>query len=178
MPKLVDMGLAKYVIGKTHTTCGTPDYFAPEVITAQGHNHAVDWWTIGILIFELLSGNPPFTAGAPMQIFKNVLGGIKKVSMPKKCQGDAGNLIKGLLRKDASERLPMRTDGVANIKRHRWYTKFNWVALEQAKMPVPYKPKISGDTDLKNFSAREEDVPRAVTYHDDGTGWDIEFEVA
>eukprot|EP00439_Symbiodinium_sp_Y106_P013451 s5211_g1.t3 len=71
--KLTDMGLAKVIIGKTYTTCGTPDYFAPELIASTGHTHAVDWWTCGILLFELLSGHPPFESAYPMQIYQKAL---------------------------------------------------------------------------------------------------------
>ncbi|CAE7870483.1 for, partial [Symbiodinium necroappetens] len=67
--KLTDMGLAKVVPGKTFTTCGTPDYFAPELIASKGHTLAVDWWTLGILTFELCSGHPPFESATPMQIY-------------------------------------------------------------------------------------------------------------
>ena len=67
--KVTDMGLAKFVIGKTYTTCGTPDYFAPEVIASTGHTHAVDWWMLGVLIFECMTGSAPFEAPYPMQIY-------------------------------------------------------------------------------------------------------------
>eukprot|EP00913_Durusdinium_trenchii_P002608 g2414.t1 len=70
--KLTDMGLAKVCPGKTFTTCGTPDYFAPELIASKGHNLAVDWWTLGILTFELCAGHPPFESTTPMQIYAKV----------------------------------------------------------------------------------------------------------
>merc|ERR1712176_1153003 len=87
--KLTDMGLAKVVPGTTYTTCGTPDYFAPELIASKGHTKAVDWWTLGILTFELLGGHPPFEAASPMQIYQKVNKGINKVQFPKACKGDA-----------------------------------------------------------------------------------------
>merc|ERR1711972_761360 len=92
--KLTDMGLAKVVVGKTYTTCGTPDYFAPELIASKGHTDAVDWWTLGILTFELLSGHPPFESATPMQIYQKVSRGINKVQFPKKCKGDVESFIK------------------------------------------------------------------------------------
>merc|ERR1712107_334198 len=101
-PKLADMGLAKFAIGKTYTTCGTPDYFAPELIGSLGHNIGVDWWGLGILIFELMSGHPPFESPYPMQIYSKVMKGINKVHFPQKCQGPCGDLVKALLKKEPS----------------------------------------------------------------------------
>ena len=64
MIKVVDFGFAKYVEGKTYTLCGTPDYLAPEIITRKGHDKAVDYWALGVLIFEMLTGDPPFAGTA------------------------------------------------------------------------------------------------------------------
>merc|ERR1711966_167730 len=104
--KITDMGLAKVVVGKTFTTCGTPDYFAPELIASKGHTHAVDWWTLGILNFELLGGHPPFESASPMQIYQKVTKGINKVSFPKPCKGTVETLIKGNCNADPAARLP------------------------------------------------------------------------
>merc|ERR1719199_341172 len=92
--KLTDMGLAKVVAGKTYTTCGTPDYFAPELIASKGHTEAVDWWTLGILTFELMVGHPPFESASPMQIYQKVTKGINKVSFPKRLGDNFENIVK------------------------------------------------------------------------------------
>merc|ERR1711970_154066 len=93
LPKLTDMGLAKFVIGKTYSTCGTPDYFAPELIASTGHTNAVDWWTLGILTFEMMSGHPPFESAYPMQIYSKVMKGIGKITFPPKLKGACEDIV-------------------------------------------------------------------------------------
>lgn len=173
--KLTDMGLAKVVIGKTFTTCGTPDYFAPEMIASKGHTLAVDWWTLGVLGYELMCGNPPFEAEQVMQTYQKIKKGIAQVGFPPRCRGRCEDLIKNLCQKDPSERLPMRSGGIENIKKHIWYEGFDWQSFESLKMETPYKPEVKSKTDIANFSARDADRPPQVKYKDDGSGWDASF---
>jgi len=130
------------------------------------------------LIFELMSGHPPFESAYPMQIYAKVMKGISKVKMPPKCQGDVGDLIVSLLKSEPSERLPMRSGNIKNLKEHKWFTNFNWVDFQSLKMAAPYKPVVKSKKDLANFSARKEDMPRQIEYRDPGTGWDKEFATA
>lgn len=173
--KITDMGLARFVIGKTFTTCGTPDYFAPELIASLGHNAAVDWWTLGILIYELIVGSPPFEADTPMQTYGKVMRGISRVNFPRQAQGDIGVLVKGLLCADPSSRLCMRPGGSNNLKEHAWYKGFDWDAMFNQTMPVPYKPNVKSKKDIANFFALPADMPPQIKYHDDGSGWDKDF---
>jgi hypothetical protein len=178
-PKLVGMGLAKVVIGKTYTLCGTPDYMAPEVIMQRGHTQAVDWWTLGILLFELLAGFPPFQSENQWQTYKMVTKGIDKVPMPPKCKGPPGDLIKALLKHDPFERLPMRRGGAEKLKGHRFFKAFDWTALENGSMEAPYKPVVESAKDLSNFvEAHKEDRPEANNYVDPGTGWDANLTIS
>mmetsp|Transcript_45519 Transcript_45519/g.138034 ORF Transcript_45519/g.138034 Transcript_45519/m.138034 type:complete len:106 (-) Transcript_45519:39-356(-) len=101
--------------------------------------------------------------------------GINKVPFPAKWQGAPEQLIKGLLAKEPSERLPMRPGGTANLKEAKWYSGFDWNAMATLELEPPYKPVVKKQTDIANFSARKEDMPRHVDYKDDGTGWDAEF---
>eukprot|EP00933_Yihiella_yeosuensis_P042548 TRINITY_DN3716_c0_g1_i1.p1 TRINITY_DN3716_c0_g1~~TRINITY_DN3716_c0_g1_i1.p1 ORF type:complete len:769 (-),score=246.47 TRINITY_DN3716_c0_g1_i1:125-2431(-) len=173
--KLTDMGLAKVVAGKTYTTCGTPDYFAPELIASKGHTLAVDWWTLGVLTFELLSGHPPFESATPMQIYSKVTKGIGKIVMPKKCKGKVETLIKGLCAQNPADRLPMKKGGTANIRTHGWFSDFDWASFESFGMTPPYQPVVKSKKDVANFSARKEDMPPQVQYKDPKTGWDNDF---
>lgn len=173
--KVCDMGLAKRCTGKSYTTCGTPDYFAPEVVTSSGYNIAVDWWTLGILVFEMLAGRPPFESKTPMSTYRRIVKGIGDVKMPKTCKGAAGEYIKELLHKCPSSRLPMRSGGTRNIKRHQWYAGFDWPAFQARRMAAPYVPKVKNKADASNFGSDDRDLPPVVKYVDDGSGWDDNF---
>lgn len=172
--KLCDFGLSKFIVNMTWTTCGTPDYFPPELIASTGHGFAVDWWGLGILIFELLAGHPPFESAYPMQIYSKVMKGINKVPFPRNCEL-AEAFIKALVRKEPAARLAMQPGGAANVRRHPWYEDFDWAGLAAQTLEPPYKPVVKSERDMANFSARKEDMPRQIEYVDDGTSWDKGF---
>jgi len=172
--KITDMGLAKVCVGKTYTTCGTPDYFAPEVIQQTGMGKGVDWWTLGVLTHELMSGHAPFEANDPMETYQKIVRGVNRVRFTYK-DSNAVDLVKNMLKHQPSERLPMRVGGTRNIKSHAWYADFNWENLASRAMDPPYKPTVKSQTDSSNFRASEADLPPNVPYKDDGSGWDKEF---
>lgn len=157
--KLTDFGLAAFVVGKTYTTCGTPDYFAPELIASTGHTKAVDWWTLGILIYELITGAPPFEDADAMKTYARVMQGIDKVKFHMDARGPVGELVKAMCRPNPSERLPLRPGGIQNIKEHPWYKgqSFDWEAMFALTLPPPFVPEVASKTDLSNFNAEEPD---------------------
>lgn len=173
--KITDMGLAKVSVGKTHTTCGTPDYFAPEVISGEGHTVAVDWWCLGVLAYELVVGKSPFFAPGAMLIYRKVQEGIDKVVFPARLGPDWKDLVCSLCQASPADRLPMTKGGSENIKKHKWYKGFNWKGLGTQSLTPPYVPKVKTLTDTSNFYANEADLPPKPKYVNDNTGWDEEF---
>lgn len=174
--KVTDMGLAKIVIGKTYTTCGTPDYFAPEVVQHTGMTKAVDWWTLGVLVHELLSGHAPFEAKDPMETYQKIVRGVNHVTFVYKDRDPkAVDLVQNLLKHAPNERLPIRVGGVANLKNHSWYKGFDWKSMANLQMAAPFVPKVRGPTDISNFKVHESDMPPQIPYVDPGTGWDDDF---
>ena len=148
--KLVDFGLAKQLIsGKTWTLCGTPDYLAPEIILNEGHDLAVDYWALGVLIFEMVVGAPPFYAEDPMEVYEKILGG--NPAMPSFFTRNLSDLIKKLLRQQQGKRLGNTRGGTAAVIKHKWFSSFDWAGLENADMKAPYKPTIQAKDDVSNF---------------------------
>ncbi|KAH7983048.1 hypothetical protein HPB52_008844 [Rhipicephalus sanguineus] len=117
----VDFGFSKRVPAgqKTWTFCGTPEYVAPEVVLNKGHDRAVDFWSVGVLMFELLAGAPPFAADDPMKTYNIILRGIDMLDFPRTMSRNAVSLIKRLCRENPSERLGYQKGGIMDIKKHK-----------------------------------------------------------
>lgn len=147
--KITDFGFAKKVAFKTYTLCGTPEYIAPEVLLNKGHGKGVDWWTLGILIYEMLAGQPPFVDDDPMGIYQQILAG--KLSFPRYFDRNAKNLIKKLLTADLTKRYGCLKNGARDVKNHKWLNNIGYEDLYAMKNVPPIVPNVAGEADTSNF---------------------------
>ncbi|OXG23502.1 protein kinase A [Cryptococcus neoformans Tu401-1] len=154
--KVTDFGFAKYVPDITWTLCGTPDYLAPEVVQSKGYNKSVDWYALGVLIFEMLAGYPPFFTedGNPMKLYEKIIAG--KVRYPTYFDVLAKELLKNLLIGDLTKRYGNLRAGSSDIFAHGWFAEVDWDKLYRREIPAPYVPKIDGEGDASQFDRYQE----------------------
>eukprot|EP00920_Eleutheroschizon_duboscqi_P012278 GHVT01029365.1.p1 GENE.GHVT01029365.1~~GHVT01029365.1.p1 ORF type:complete len:246 (+),score=38.71 GHVT01029365.1:1110-1847(+) len=170
--KLTDFGFAKTIEFRTYTLCGTPEYIAPEVLLNKGHGKPVDWWTLGILIFEMVVGYPPFFADDPMGIYQKILGGY--IVFPKMFDRNCKVLVRRLLTADLAKRYGNLKNGVDDIRFHPWFQTLDWNHLLQKKIQPPFRPACKSPEDSSNFEHYPEsrEVPPAVVGASDPfVGW-------
>ncbi|KAK6328189.1 hypothetical protein J4Q44_G00001670 [Coregonus suidteri] len=162
--KLADFGMCKEGIlnGVTTTTfCGTPDYIAPEILQELEYGPSVDWWALGVLMYEMMAGQPPFEADNEDDLFESILH--DDVLYPVWLSKEAVSILKAFMTKSPNKRLGcVITQGLEEaIKVHPFFKEIDWVLLEQKRVKPPFKPRIKTKRDVNNFDqdfTREEPV--------------------
>jgi protein kinase A len=137
-------------VAETYTLCGTPEYLAPEVIRNTGHGMAVDWWALGILIYEFLVGSPPFWDENPMKIYSRIVDGRIPFAEAEISES-AQSIIQGLCTVNPSERLGNIAGEAKSVKDHEWFHDINFDDLYYRRIKGPIIPKVRHAADSSNY---------------------------
>jgi len=194
--KLVDFGFAKRLglnqiagdgsLENTFTLCGTAEYLAPEIVNSKGHGKGADWWALGVVIYEMLAGYPPFYANSPFEIYNQILkatpvypshfdinlyeGINRETGLPVmqgsgksgegvQTQAPRTGLLARLLQLEIKKRIGCLKNGAEDIKKHKWFRGLNWAALYNKQMPPPLGvPELKGDDDHDHFPTYPDSV--------------------
>jgi len=158
--KLADLGLSKKVgENRTYTQCGTEEYVPPEMLKGRGRTKSSDWWAVGVFVFELLTGHPPFEGDQPSDIFDQIsdyassgekanaqLGALlvqNNFGAPANISPECASFVTGLLQAKEHHRLGCAAEGFLGIQQHSWFVDFDWVSLLKRQMRPPFKPTPS-----------------------------------
>eukprot|EP00057_Strongylocentrotus_purpuratus_P029942 XP_780275.2 PREDICTED: protein kinase C iota type isoform X4 [Strongylocentrotus purpuratus] len=177
--KLTDYGMCKEGLrpgDTTSTFCGTPNYIAPEILRGEDYDFSVDWWALGVLMFEMLAGRSPFdivgNADHPDQNTEDYLFQVileKPIRIPRSLSVKAASVLKGFLNKNPIERLGCHPQtGFGDITGHPFFKTIDWDRIESRQVTPPYKPHLQSDRDLEHFDPQFTEEPIQLTPDDPG----------
>ncbi|XP_067277543.1 ribosomal protein S6 kinase alpha-2 isoform X1 [Pseudorasbora parva] len=150
--KITDFGLSKEAIDhdkRAYSFCGTIEYMAPEVVNRRGHTQSADWWSFGVLMFEMLTGSLPFQGKDRKETMALILKA--KLGMPQFLSPEVQSLLRALFKRNPSNRLGAGPDGVEEIKRHIFFATIDWNKLYRREIKPPFKPAVGRPEDTFHF---------------------------
>ncbi|XP_007107884.1 ribosomal protein S6 kinase alpha-2 isoform X1 [Physeter macrocephalus] len=150
--KITDFGLSKEAIDhdkRAYSFCGTIEYMAPEVVNRRGHTQSADWWSFGVLMFEMLTGSLPFQGKDRKETMALILKA--KLGMPQFLSVEAQSLLRALFKRNPCNRLGAGLDGVEEIKRHPFFVTIDWNKLYRKEIKPPFKPAVGRPEDTFHF---------------------------
>ncbi|TKR93330.1 hypothetical protein L596_007808 [Steinernema carpocapsae] len=151
---VTDFGLSKESIendDKTFSFCGTVEYMAPEVVNRRGHSTAADWWSLGVLMYEMLTGNLPFHGENRRETMTQILRA--KLAMPNFLSAEAQSLLRALFKRNPANRLGNGPNGIEEIKKHPFFASIDWKRLLAREISPPFKPTVSNTDDTFYFDS-------------------------
>ncbi|KAF5357405.1 hypothetical protein D9758_005952 [Tetrapyrgos nigripes] len=157
--KIADFGFAKSCTSVAYTLCGTPDYLAPELCQQLRYNKSVDWYALGVLAFEMLTGLPPYHQpdANPVVLYEKIIAGPTNIRWPSVITDNAKDIIMKLMEVDPSKRFGNMRNGSGDVFSHPWFREVDWEKLAMREITAPYQPTIEGEGDARAFDRYPED---------------------